>query len=179
MLRYGSSRCAAQSRPITNKPLRKINALSSANAIKTLANSFGNGRRQALSCQFGELLGEPIGFFVFDVHAHGFSRLRSRTPGPPQFSSMNSIRPELRRESRYARFDKLQPQRASIEQSIILVFALRALGFGPILVFAEHIRCHVRIVAVEFGQIKLPTLAGERPNHRGHRGSGFVDRDRL
>ena len=48
----------------------KINSSLTADAVEALANGFSDCGRQALPCEFGKLLGQTMGLFVFDIHAH-------------------------------------------------------------------------------------------------------------
>ena len=57
--------------PNKQEAFGKINALLTADAVKTLAHGFGDGGRQALAGELAELPGEVVRLFILDVHAHG------------------------------------------------------------------------------------------------------------
>jgi hypothetical protein len=57
--------------PDREQTLCPINIAFAPQTRQTFAYGLSNGRGEALSGQFGKLLGEPARLFVFDIHAHG------------------------------------------------------------------------------------------------------------
>ena len=52
------------------KKLGKARSLLAAHTVETFANSFGDGGGHALTGKFGQLFGELLRFFIFDVYGH-------------------------------------------------------------------------------------------------------------